>query len=81
MRFKKTNIPIVDDPGHENHWAGYLDIGINEDSSDRYAHLFFTFHESRRNASVDPVTLWLSGGPGTISLKHDLLHILTFLYF
>lgn len=72
IRFKRTNIPILGDTGHENHWAGYLDIGANEDPSDR-AHLFFTFHESRRNAAVDPVTLWLSGGPGKIAFLPSLL--------
>lgn len=44
-----------------NSYSGYVDLAEDQ-------HAFFWFFESRSNPSTDPITLWLSGGPGIDSL-------------
>jgi serine carboxypeptidase-like clade I len=54
-------------PGYEgggfssNHYAGYIPVGS-------LRHLYFYFVESQGDPTIDPVLLWLNGGPGCSSL-------------
>ena len=44
-----------------NSYSGYIDI-------DKDHHYFFLFYESRNRPEDDPITVWLTGGPGSDSL-------------
>ncbi|KAK5999087.1 Serine carboxypeptidase B [Cladobotryum mycophilum] len=44
-----------------NAYSGYIDL-------DKDTHYYFLFYESRHSPKDDPVTLWLTGGPGSDSL-------------
>ncbi|CAH8354942.1 unnamed protein product [Eruca vesicaria subsp. sativa] len=45
------------------HYAGYVPI-----DKERNKNLWYYFVESERNATTDPVVLWLNGGPGCSSM-------------
>ncbi|KAL4783769.1 Alpha/Beta hydrolase protein [Aspergillus varians] len=45
---------------HSAQYTGWLDIGPK--------HLFFWYFESQNNPHNDPLTLWLTGGPGDSSM-------------
>ena len=44
-----------------NSYAGYIDLN-------KHSHTFFWFFEARKSPQTAPLTLWLSGGPGSDSL-------------
>ncbi len=44
-----------------NTYSGYIDL-------DKDHHYYFLFYESRSNPKDDPITVWLTGGPGSDSL-------------
>jgi carboxypeptidase C (cathepsin A) len=52
-------------------YSGYVDLDAN-------THMYFWFFEARNNPQEAPITLWLTGGPGSDSLlavfvgKHSL---------
>ncbi|KAF2866359.1 Alpha/Beta hydrolase protein [Massariosphaeria phaeospora] len=45
---------------HSKQYTGWLDVGAK--------HLFFWYFESQSSPSEDPLTLWLTGGPGGSSM-------------
>ncbi|KAH7098172.1 peptidase S10, serine carboxypeptidase [Auriculariales sp. MPI-PUGE-AT-0066] len=56
MRIKRTrDMPT----NRSSSYAGYIDIEAR--------HLFFYFYESRSTPDVDPVLMWINGGPGCSS--------------
>jgi hypothetical protein len=59
LRYKINNL-CETTPGVKS-FSGFIDIAEDK-------HLFFWFFESRNQASSDPITLWLQGGPGADSL-------------
>jgi len=60
---KITSLPDLPKPPNFNQYAGYLTV--NEKSGRA---LYYWFTESQSQPSIDPVVLWLTGGPGCSSL-------------
>jgi len=74
--FYITNAAITQDevkvlPGWPNatlpskHYSGLIDVGVETKSPGK---LHYWFIESESRPSVDPIVLWLNGGPGSSSL-------------
>ena len=58
LRIKSQNSSLCD--AHSAQYTGWLDIEPH--------HLFFWYFESQRNPAQDPLTLWMTGGPGGSSM-------------
>jgi cathepsin A (carboxypeptidase C) len=58
LRITSQNSSLCD--AHSAPYTGWLDVGPH--------HLFFWYFESQRNPKQDPLTLWLTGGPGGASM-------------
>lgn len=58
IRIKKQDGSICD--AHSARYTGWLDIGPK--------HLFFWYFESQNDPENDPLTLWMTGGPGYSSM-------------
>ncbi|KAF3491037.1 carboxypeptidase Y [Arthroderma uncinatum] len=58
IRIKKQNSSISD--AHSAQYTGWLDFGPK--------HLFFWYFESQSDPENDPLTLWMTGGPGYSSM-------------
>jgi cathepsin A (carboxypeptidase C) len=58
LRITSQNSSICD--AHSAQYTGWLDVGPH--------HLFFWYFESQRNPGQDPLTLWMTGGPGGSSM-------------
>ena len=58
LRVKRQNDTICD--ARTPQYTGWLDVGSK--------HLFFWYFESEGNQKSDPLTLWLTGGPGASSM-------------
>lgn len=58
----KSNGPTVAEicPGSTTGYTGYLNSGSK--------HFYFAYFESRSNPALDPLVLWLNGGPGCSSM-------------
>eukprot|EP00877_Chromochloris_zofingiensis_P010037 jgi/Chrzof1/5287/Cz15g20230.t1 len=54
-----SDVPLVDPP---RRIAGYFKLNRTHD-----AHMFYFFYESRSKGAMDPVVLWMTGGPGCSS--------------
>ncbi|OLL24100.1 Carboxypeptidase Y A [Neolecta irregularis DAH-3] len=65
IRVKRTTQELCDGEIAKG-FSGYLDI--NDDK-----HLFFWWFNSRSQPSIDPVVMWLNGGPGCSSLGTGML--------
>ena len=58
LRITSQNSSLCD--ARSVQYTGWLDVGPH--------HLFFWYFESQRNPREDPLTLWLTGGPGGSSM-------------
>lgn len=58
VRIRRQNDSICD--AHSAQYTGWLDIGPK--------HLFFWYFESQNDPKNDPLTLWMTGGPGASSM-------------
>ncbi|KAL3451209.1 alpha/beta-hydrolase [Aspergillus insuetus] len=58
IRIRPQNDSLCE--GHSAQYTGWLDIGPK--------HLFFWYFESQNDPDNDPLTLWLTGGPGDSSM-------------
>ncbi|KAG6479912.1 hypothetical protein ZIOFF_063388 [Zingiber officinale] len=56
--------PGFDGEFPSKHYAGYIGLGDEEHKR----HMYYYFATSKRNPSEDPITLWLTGGPGCSGL-------------
>ncbi|XP_042432881.1 serine carboxypeptidase 1-like [Zingiber officinale] len=56
--------PGFDGEFPSKHYAGYIGLGDEEHKR----HMYYYFATSERNSSEDPITLWLTGGPGCSGL-------------
>jgi carboxypeptidase C (cathepsin A) len=59
IRYKEPEI-CETTPGVRS-YSGYVDL-------DAKTHMYFWFFEARNNPEEAPITLWLTGGPGSDSL-------------
>eukprot|EP00257_Ricinus_communis_P003060 XP_002514833.2 serine carboxypeptidase-like 20 [Ricinus communis] len=60
-----THLPGFNGTFPSKHYSGYVNVTVNVNSR---KNLFYYFVESERDATKDPVVLWLNGGPGCSSL-------------
>lgn len=58
IRIKRQNDTICD--ARSTQYTGWLDVGRK--------HFFFWYFESQQSPHTDPLTLWLTGGPGGSSM-------------
>ncbi|KAB8255071.1 alpha/beta-hydrolase [Aspergillus pseudonomiae] len=58
VRIRQQNESICDAGSAQ--WTGWLDVGAK--------HLFFWYFESQNDPANDPLTLWMTGGPGYSSM-------------
>ncbi|KAK3065078.1 hypothetical protein LTS18_011288 [Coniosporium uncinatum] len=58
LRIKQQNDTICN--AHSAQYTGWLDVGAK--------HLFFWYFESQDDPEHDPLTLWMTGGPGGSSM-------------
>jgi len=58
IRIKQQNDTLCN--AHSAQFTGWLDIGSH--------HLFFYYFESQNKPLLDPLTLWMNGGPGASSM-------------
>ncbi|KAH8880479.1 alpha/beta-hydrolase [Thozetella sp. PMI_491] len=58
IRIREQDASICD--AHSTQYTGWLDVGPK--------HLFFWYFKSRSAPDVDPLVLWLTGGPGVSSM-------------
>ncbi|GKZ39307.1 hypothetical protein AbraIFM66950_012273, partial [Aspergillus brasiliensis] len=58
IRIRQQNESIC--AAHSAQYTGWLDIG--------HKHLFFWYFESQNDPANDPLTLWMTGGPGGSSM-------------
>ncbi|XP_020204380.1 serine carboxypeptidase-like 13 [Cajanus cajan] len=56
-------------PGYEGHLPFNLETGYIGVGGEKEVQIFYLFVESQRNPFVDPVLLWLVGGPGCSALS------------
>lgn len=72
IRYKNPDI-CETTPGVKT-YSGYVDL-------DPTTHIFFWFLEARENPAEAPITLWLTGGPGSDSLLAAFIGIALINYF
>ncbi|KAI9702284.1 MAG: hypothetical protein M1820_006216 [Bogoriella megaspora] len=60
IRIRRQQDDVICNTHGAAQYTGWLDVGSK--------HFFFWFFESRRSPSSDPLTLWLTGGPGGSSM-------------
>ncbi|GJV51315.1 serine carboxypeptidase-like protein 13, partial [Tanacetum coccineum] len=67
---KVEYLPGFQGPLPFNLETGYVGVGDNED-----VQLFYYFIESESNPGLDPLMLWITGGPGCSSISGILYEI------